>query len=523
MLMKRLNEDYADITSETLSLFDQLSLLQLETDIVSKRPLLTNENLFLQTQTYSGDVKNIAQSINLIFKRLIDKKSEKEKQIYDLAFHDPLTGLQNRRFIMQKLDAITTAKVEHQEFNALIYIDIDKFKALNDTKGHEYGDMLLIEVARRMKNLVRAVDIVSRFGGDEFVILVQRISEYEEDASAITWEITERIRDALAAPYELNNYVHHSSPSIGICLFNSSYESAGEIIKCADIAMYQAKQAGGNRRQFFDPEMQKTIEDKVAIQNDLKNAIHSNQLSLHYQLQVDGNTNPIGSEALIRWQHPVKGNISPVKFIAIAETTDLIIDIGNWVLETAFQQLKAWEKDSSKNHLTLAVNISAKQFNHPDFIEHISKLISKHKINSRLLKFELTEGVAVSDIDGVIEKMNTLKDRFGIRISLDDFGTGFSSLSYLKKLPIEQVKIDRSFVRDMTVDQNDASMVKAIVDMAKTFNLDVIAEGVETEEQHEMLAKYGCNFYQGYLFSKPLTIEKFDALLDSFSDVDALS
>lgn len=523
MLMKRLNEDYADITSETLSLFDQLSLLQLETDIVSKRTLLTNENLFLQTQTYSGDVKNIAQSINLIFKRLIDKKSEKEKQIYDLAFHDPLTGLQNRRFIMQKLDAITAAKVEHQEFNALIYIDIDKFKALNDTKGHEYGDMLLIEVARRMKNLVRAVDIVSRFGGDEFVILVQRISEYEEDASAITWEITERIRDALAAPYELNNYVHHSSPSIGICLFNSSYESAGEIIKCADIAMYQAKQAGGNRRQFFDPEMQKTIEDKVAIQNDLKNAIHSNQLSLHYQLQVDGNTNPIGSEALIRWQHPVKGNISPVKFIAIAETTDLIIDIGNWVLETAFQQLKAWEKDSSKNRLTLAVNISAKQFNHPDFIEHISKLISKHKINSRLLKFELTEGVAVSDIDGVIEKMNTLKDRFGIRISLDDFGTGFSSLSYLKKLPIEQVKIDRSFVRDMTVDQNDASMVKAIVDMAKTFNLDVIAEGVETEEQHEMLAKYGCNFYQGYLFSKPLTIEKFDALLDSFSDVDALS
>lgn len=523
MLMKRLNEDYADITSETLSLFDQLSLLQLETDIVSKRTLLTNENLFLQTQTYSGDVKNIAQSINLIFKRLIDKKSEKEKQIYDLAFHDPLTGLQNRRFIMQKLDAITAAKVEHQEFNALIYIDIDKFKALNDTKGHEYGDMLLIEVARRMKNLVRAVDIVSRFGGDEFVILVQRISEYEEDASAITWEITERIRDALAAPYELNNYVHHSSPSIGICLFNSSYESAGEIIKCADIAMYQAKQAGGNRRQFFDPEMQKTIEDKVAIQNDLKNAIHSNQLSLHYQLQVDGNTNPIGSEALIRWQHPVKGNISPVKFIAIAETTDLIIDIGNWVLETAFQQLKALEKDSSKNRLTLAVNISAKQFNHPDFIEHISKLISKHKINSRLLKFELTEGVAVSDIDGVIEKMNTLKDRFGIRISLDDFGTGFSSLSYLKKLPIEQVKIDRSFVRDMTVDQNDASMVKAIVDMAKTFNLDVIAEGVETEEQHEMLAKYGCNFYQGYLFSKPLTIEKFDALLDSFSDVDALS
>lgn len=523
MLMKRLNEDYADITSETLSLFDQLSLLQLETDIVSKRTLLTNENLFLQTQTYSGDVKNIAQSINLIFKRLIDKKSEKEKQIYDLAFHDPLTGLQNRRFIMQKLDAITAAKVEHQEFNALIYIDIDKFKALNDTKGHEYGDMLLIEVARRMKNLVRAVDIVSRFGGDEFVILVQRISEYEEDASAITWEITERIRDALAAPYELNNYVHHSSPSIGICLFNSIYESAGEIIKCADIAMYQAKQAGGNRRQFFDPEMQKTIEDKVAIQNDLKNAIHSNQLSLHYQLQVDGNTNPIGSEALIRWQHPVKGNISPVKFIAIAETTDLIIDIGNWVLETAFQQLKAWEKDSSKNRLTLAVNISAKQFNHPDFIEHISKLISKHKINSRLLKFELTEGVAVSDIDGVIEKMNTLKDRFGIRISLDDFGTGFSSLSYLKKLPIEQVKIDRSFVRDMTVDQNDASMVKAIVDMAKTFNLDVIAEGVETEEQHEMLAKYGCNFYQGYLFSKPLTIEKFDALLDSFSDVDALS
>ena len=521
--MKCLNEDYVDRNSEVLSLTDQLRLLQLETEAVSKLPSLTSENLFLQTQAYAGDIKNIAHNINRILERLIDKKSEKEKQIYDLAFHDPLTGLQNRRFIMQKLEAITTAEVDTQEFNALIYIDIDKFKALNDTKGHEYGDMLLIEVARRMKNLVRVVDIVSRFGGDEFVILVQKISEYEEDASAITWEITERIRDTLAAPYELNNYVHHSSPSIGICLFNSNHQSAGEIIKCADIAMYQAKQAGGNRRQFFDPEMQKTIEDKVAIQNDLKDAIQSKQLSLHYQLQVDENSKPIGAEALIRWQHPVKGNISPVKFIAIAETTDLIIDIGNWVLETALRQLKAWESDSIKNQLTLAVNISAKQFNHPDFIEYISKLISKHKVNSKLLKFELTEGVAVSDIDSVIEKMNVLKDMFGIRISLDDFGTGFSSLSYLKKLPIDQVKIDRSFVRDMTVDQNDASMVKAIVDMAKTFNLEVIAEGVETEEQHEMLAAYGCNFYQGYLFSKPLAIEKFDALLDSFSVVNELS
>lgn len=522
--MKCLNEDYVDGNSEVLSLTDQLRLLQLETETVSKLPSLTSENLFIQTQAYAGDIKKIAHNINLILERLIDKKSEKEKQIYDLAFHDPLTGLQNRRFIMQKLEAITSAEVDNQEFNALIYIDIDKFKALNDTKGHEYGDMLLIEVARRMKNLVRVVDIVSRFGGDEFVILVQKISEYEEDASAITWEITERIRDTLAAPYELNNYVHHSSPSIGICLFNSNHQSsAGEIIKCADIAMYQAKQAGGNRRQFFDPEMQKTIEDKVAIQNDLKDAIQSKQLSLHYQLQVDENSQPIGAEALIRWQHPVKGNISPVKFIAIAETTDLIIDIGNWVLETALRQLKTWERDSIKNQLTLAVNISAKQFNHPDFIEYISKLISKHKVNSKLLKFELTEGVAVSDIDSVIEKMNVLKDMFGIRISLDDFGTGFSSLSYLKKLPIEQVKIDRSFVRDMTVDQNDASMVKAIVDMAKTFNLEVIAEGVETEEQHEMLAAYGCNFYQGYLFSKPLAIEKFDALLDSFSVVNELS
>ncbi|HEY3301364.1 MAG TPA: bifunctional diguanylate cyclase/phosphodiesterase [Methylophilaceae bacterium] len=522
--MKCLNEDYVDGNSEVLSLTDQLRLLQLETETISKLPTLTSENLTIQTQAYAGDIKKIAYNINLILERLIDKKSEKEKQIYDLAFHDPLTGLQNRRFIMQKLEAITTAEVDNQEFNALIYIDIDKFKALNDTKGHEYGDMLLIEVARRMKNLVRVVDIVSRFGGDEFVILVQKISEYEEDASAITWEITERIRDTLAAPYELNNYVHHSSPSIGICLFNSNHQSsAGEIIKCADIAMYQAKQAGGNRRQFFDPEMQKTIEDKVAIQNDLKDAIQSKQLSLHYQLQVDENSQPIGAEALIRWQHPVKGNISPVKFIAIAETTDLIIDIGNWVLETALRQLKTWERDSIKNQLTLAVNISAKQFNHPDFIEYISKLISKHKVNSKLLKFELTEGVAVSDIDSVIEKMNVLKDMFGIRISLDDFGTGFSSLSYLKKLPIEQVKIDRSFVRDMTVDQNDASMVKAIVDMAKTFNLEVIAEGVETEEQHEMLAAYGCNFYQGYLFSKPLAIEKFDALLDSFSVVNELS
>lgn len=520
--MKYLNQDHKSRNAATLSLPEQLTLLQLKTEAISKLAPFKNDDLFLEAQSYTGDVKTIAENINLIIERFIDKKTEKEKQIYDLAFHDPLTGLQNRRFILQKLDEIITAQSNNKEFNALIYIDIDKFKALNDTKGHEYGDMLLIEVARRMKNLVRNADIVSRFGGDEFVILVQGISEYEEDASTVTWGITERIRDAISLPYELNNHLHHSSPSIGICLFKSNQESAGEIIKRADIAMYQAKQAGGNRRQFFDPEMQKAIEVKVAIHNDLKNAIQANQLSLHYQIQVDKNSKPIGSEALIRWQHPTKGNISPIKFIEIAETSDLIIDIGNWVLDTALLQLKIWETNSVSSHLSLAVNISAKQFNHPDFITQVSKLIKKHKINPKLLKFELTEGVAVSNIDSVIEKMNTLKQQFGIRISLDDFGTGFSSLSYLKKLPIDQVKIDRSFVRDMTTDHNDASMVKAIVDMAKTFNLDVIAEGVETKEQHAMLINYGCNSYQGYLFSRPLTIEKFDTLINSLCAVNTL-
>ena len=522
MLMKPLNDGFTEIASESTDLIDQLNRLQKETEALANMPSITNDSLILQTNQYTGDVKNIAHNINVILDKLNAKKSEKEKQIYDLAFHDPLTGLENRRFLMEKLSSITNAGASYTDYYAVIYIDIDKFKALNDTKGHEYGDMLLIEVARRMKSLLRSHDIVSRFGGDEFVVLVQRVSEYEEDASTIVWGITERIRNALSAPYELNGYVHHSAPSIGICLFNSDQKSATEIIKCADIAMYQAKQAGGNRRQFFDPEMQKAIEYKTVIQNDLKNAIKLNQLSLHYQLQVDSALNPIGSEALLRWHHPEKGAISPLKFIEIAEASDLIIDVGNWVLETAFRQLKIWESDHFKSHLTLAINISAQQFNHPEFLEHIAKLINKHKINSSMLKFELTEGVAVLDIDAVIEKMNALKQKFGIKISLDDFGTGYSSLSYLKKLPIDQVKIDRSFVRDMTVDSNDASMVKAILDMAKNFHLDVIAEGVETEDQHKMLAKFGCNSYQGYLFSKPLPVEKFDSLLESFCVVQEL-
>ncbi|MDX8398717.1 MAG: bifunctional diguanylate cyclase/phosphodiesterase, partial [Gallionellaceae bacterium] len=373
-------------------------------------------------------------------------------------------------------------------------------------------DQLLVEVAKRRKTCGREVDTVSRLGGDEFVILIEEVDENAEHASQKAALIAEKIRLSLCVPYQLKKYEHHSSPSIGVCLYRGNDASIDALLKYADMAMYQAKDSGRNTVRFYDPAMQVAVETRAALESDLRHAIQEEQLHLYFQIQVDNESRPIGAEALIRWIHPERGMVSPIQFIPIAEESSLILDVGYWVLVTACKQLALWRKHEFTRRLTLAVNVSAAQFKKHNFVSEISALLNIHQIEPNLLKLELTEAVVLEDVTDVITKMHALK-ALGVRLSLDDFGTGYSSLSYLKQLPLDQIKIDQSFVRDIGTDINDAVMVQTIINLAHSFRLNVIAEGVETEAQLSFLKENNCMAYQGYLFSKPVPINEFEALL----------
>ncbi len=399
-----------------------------------------------------------------------------------------------------------------RHYGAVLFLDMDRFKTLNDTMGHDYGDLMLIEVARRIQSCVREVDTVARLGGDEFVVLFEEISANAEDASQKVALIAEKIRAALAVPYLLKDHEYHSSPSIGVCLYRGSNESVDVLLKHADLAMYQAKDAGRNAVRFFDPAMQHAVEAHAALEADLRRALPNGELQLYYQIQVDSEHRPLGAEALVRWNHPQRGMVSPAKFIPIAEESSLILDIGNWVLDIACRQLAAWDGDERTRRLQLAVNVSAPQFARQDFVGTIEAALRAHQVDPARLKLELTESVVLSDVADVVAKMHALK-ALGVKLSLDDFGTGYSSLSYLKQLPLDQIKIDQGFVRDIATDPNDAVMVQTIIGMAQNFRLNVIAEGVETEAQLGFLRQNGCAAYQGYLFGKPLPIGEFEALL----------
>jgi predicted signal transduction protein with EAL and GGDEF domain len=376
--------------------------------------------------------------------------------------------------------------------------------------------MLLIEVSRRLKACVRDGDTVARLGGDEFVVLVESISDFSEDASFIIAEVAEKIRSTLARPYLLGKYEYLSSPSIGVYLYDAENDSVKELIKRADMAMYQAKGSGRNTVRFFDPQMQELVDKHSALEADLHRAIPNNQFELYYQIQLDMDLRPIGAEALIRWNHPSNGLIPPGQFIPFAEGSPLILEIGNWVLDTACRQISLWSKQAATRNLVLAVNISAQQFKQPSFVDEVNNMIKKHKIDPSRLKLELTESVAVQEIDSVVTKMDALKKSIGVTLSLDDFGTGYSSLSYLKRLPLDQIKIDQSFVRDITIDSADEVMVKTIIDMAHNFGLNVIAEGVETEAHLNFLKKNGCKAFQGYLFGKPVPVLEFESQLKKY-------
>jgi diguanylate cyclase (GGDEF)-like protein/PAS domain S-box-containing protein len=432
-----------------------------------------------------------------------------EEQIRNLAYFDPLTGLPNRRLLMDRLHQSMVGSIRHRQYGALLMLDLDNFKDLNDSQGHDVGDQLLVEVGKRLRECTRQEDTVARLGGDEFVVVSESLGEGEASAAMQAKGIAEKVRTTLIKPYVLKNgeLTHYSTPSIGVTLFHGEDTSLELLLKQADVAMYQAKNAGRNAIRFFNAVMQTNIDARANMAIGLRNGLERGELRLYYQPQVDWHNKLTGAEALLRWLPPDSAPVSPAVFIPLAEETGLILPIGDWVFEQACLQLKQWEKDSETRELTLAVNVSAHQFRQPDFVERVHDHLERSGIDPAKLKLELTESVMLAQVDEVIDRMQRLR-KLGVSFSLDDFGTGFSSLSYLKRLPLDQIKIDQSFIRDISHDPNDAAIVRAILAMSESLGLSVIAEGVETEDQRAFLLRHGCEHYQGYLFGKPLPIEE---------------
>jgi len=435
-----------------------------------------------------------------------------EEIIHSLSFYDVLTKLPNRRLLAERVKQATQASLRSGHHGAVMFIDLDNFSALNDTRGYDVGDRVLVEIARRIVASIHADDTVARLGGDEFVAVVQGLSAESEQAAIQAADIAERIRGAIGASLIVEGDEYHASASLGIRLFRGEELGVEDLLRQADASMYQIKQLGRGRVHFFDIDMQSALEERVSLENWLRKALPT-QLQLHYQPQVDDNGKILGAEALVRWQHPERGMISPAAFIPMAEETGLILPIGHWVLETACRQLTIWEASPRTRHLSLAVNVSARQFHQADFSTQVRETLRATGANPGRLKLEITESMLIDHGDAIIEKMSILKAE-GIRFSLDDFGTGFSSLSYLRRLPLDQLKIDQSFVREAHLNANDAAIVRTVIALGNSLGLAVIAEGVETEEQRNFLAVHGCHNYQGYLFGKPAPVEDFERLLD---------
>lgn len=433
-------------------------------------------------------------------------------EIETLAFYDPLTGLPNRRLLLDRLGQATERAQRSGQLGALLFLDLDHFKTLNDTRGHEIGDELLLQVAQRLSASVRSADTVARLGGDEFVIMLCDLSSGAVDAAAQAQRVAEKLLRALEQPYTLQGHKHQSTASVGATLFGASACSAGELLRQADIAMYQVKARRGNGLCFFDPQMQTAISERAELEVDLKNALRQSELVLFYQPQFAQNGSMVGAEALLRWQHPERGLVPPGAFITAAEESDLIVHIGNWVLQTACAQLMQWQNDPLCDKLQVSVNVSARQFRHPHFVDQVLQTVACLGSRAHLLTLELTESLVLDNVEETVARMHQLRAR-GIRFSVDDFGTGYSSLAYLTKLPLHQLKIDQSFVRNLGVRPTDDVIVQTIIGMASNLELEVIAEGVETSAQRDMLLHYGCGYFQGYLLARPMPVADLCALL----------
>ena len=481
----------------------------------------------------------------------ITKYKAAEARIHDLAFYDPLTNLPNRRLLLDRLQQAITVGSRHRRHGAVLFIDLDNFKILNDSKGHKLGDILLIEVAGRLQTTLRGSDTVARLsgdgfaallhnqgteseisgdnpqktmhhegdtvarlGGDEFVVILNNLDMEIRPAVAQAEIVGEKLLEACRGPFILQGQEYYSSSCIGVCLFLGSQLEVDELLKRADTAMYQAKKEGSNNIRFYDPEMQSILESRLQMESWMRNMLPDNQLLLHYQPKVDSSGRIFGAEVLVRWLHPEQGIISPAEFIPLSEENGLILHIGEWVLKAACQQLKAWENDPKTRSLHLSVNVSAKQIHQPDFVARVLNILNDTGSDPTKLNLELTESMLMEKVEDVIDKMSSLKS-IGISFALDDFGTGYSSLSYLKRLPLDELKIDQSFVRDLLIAPNDDAIACAIIALGKSMGLSVIAEGVELQEQRDFLAHHGCNHFQGYLFSRPVPIGEFEQLLEN--------
>lgn len=449
----------------------------------------------------NGEVTNYVASLADI----TDSKAASDA-IKNLAFYDPLTQLPNRRLFLDRLEQALASSTHNGQLGALLFLDIDHFKVLNDTLGHNAGDLLLKMIAIRLKSSVREADTVARIGGDEFVILVEDLGPDKLVAASYTEMLGEKILHLLAQPYKLDSYEYSGSTSIGATLFNNHEAGTEEILKQADIAMYQAKDSGRNTIRFFDIHMQEAVASRVKLERELRSAIDNDQFELYYQIQTNRQKTPIGAEALIRWHHPELGLVSPATFISLAEDTGLILPIGKWVLNAACAQLKTWQSNERTRELSISINVSAKQFNQADFIKQVQNAVTRYAIDPAFLNLELTETMLLESAEIMIAKMIELR-KIGVRFELDDFGTGYSSLQYLKRLPLNQLKIDQSFIQDIALDDNDKVLVRTIIAMAHNLDLKVIAEGVEDEAQRQFLMDNGCDHFQGYLFGRPMPID----------------
>jgi diguanylate cyclase (GGDEF)-like protein/PAS domain S-box-containing protein len=450
--------------------------------------------------------------------RDVTLRKSSEEEIEYLAFYDPLTQLPNRQMLMERLErALTQSKTRSRGepadiYGALMFIDLDNFKTLNDTLGHATGDLLLRKVASRLGACVRLSDTVARLGGDEFVVMLEGLPDDILEASDYSRDVAQRILLALSEPYDLAGLQHESTCSIGVTIFSKRRQNLSDLLKQADLAMYHAKASGRNAVCFFYPAMQAVATANAALNLELRKSLRQGDFVLYYQPQVGREGRMFGVEALLRWEHPTRGLVCPDEFIGQAEESGLILQLGQWALQSACAQLAHWALREQTRHLSIAVNVSVRQFRHPEFVELVMMTIKNAGVDANLLRLELTESLLANGMDITIAKMGVLKDA-GVTLSIDDFGIGYSALSHLKRLPLNQLKIDRAFVKDILTDPNDAAIARTIIGLAQSLGLGVVAEGVETVAQRDMLRRFGCDCYQGHLFCRALPIAELEVFM----------